>query len=257
LIALEALADTQTLLVLVLALVIAGAAVGFLAGLFGVGGGAISVPVFYEIFLYLGYGSEVAMPLAVGTSLAVILPTSISSARGHHARGTVDVALLKLWAAPVVAGVLVGAVIARFADPKLFQAVFIAVRRERVKLLSGARDAIGTTSLAKRVALYAPQSSFGAHGHRRRALTNLVMTCMACRSTARLHGAAVASYRIPGRSATWPPAGPPTCRPTNRLRLLHLRPHHTSALRAPCVASHAFRAMGRIRRFLIWACYFV
>lgn len=134
----EALADPQMLLILISALVIAGASIGFLAGLFGIGGGAISVPVFYEIFGLLGHAPEVAMPLAIGTSLAVIIPTSISSARGHYARGTVDVMLLKLWAAPVMAGVLLGAVIARFADPELFQAVFIAVAAvNAAKLLSG------------------------------------------------------------------------------------------------------------------------
>jgi uncharacterized membrane protein YfcA len=85
---------------------VAGAAAGFLAGLFGVGGGVISVSVFYEIFGILGYEPEVAMPLAVGTSLAVIVPTSIMSARAHCAKSTVDMALLHLWAVPVLAGVM-------------------------------------------------------------------------------------------------------------------------------------------------------
>lgn len=136
----DALADPETLFALIAALVLAGAAVGFLAGLFGVGGGAISVPVFYEIFGILGYGPAVGMPLAVGTSLAVILPTSISSVRGHYRKGTVDVQLLRLWAVPVLAGVLLGALIARFADPAVFQAVFIAVAGViAAKLLSGGK----------------------------------------------------------------------------------------------------------------------
>ena len=71
--------DPATLLPLVAALAIAGALIGFLAGLFGIGGGAISVPVFYEVFQTLGHAPEVAMPMAVGTSLAVIIPTSIRS----------------------------------------------------------------------------------------------------------------------------------------------------------------------------------
>lgn len=80
------------------------------------------------------------MPLAVGTSLAVIIPTSISSARGHHRKGTVDMALLKLWALPILVGVLAGAAIARYADPAVFQAVFIGVAAiNAAKLLSGGK----------------------------------------------------------------------------------------------------------------------
>ncbi len=74
--------ELATLLPVLAALNVAGAAVGLLAGMFGVGGGAISVPVFFELFRVLGYGDEVAMPMAVGTSLAVIIPTSLNSARG-------------------------------------------------------------------------------------------------------------------------------------------------------------------------------
>lgn len=136
----EILSDPETLFALIAALLVAGAAVGFLAGLFGIGGGAISVPVFYEIFRFLGHAPEVAMPLAVGTSLAVIIPTSISSARAHYSRGTVDMALLRVWAVPVVAGVVLGAAIARFAPPEVFQAVFVAVAAvNAAKLLTGGK----------------------------------------------------------------------------------------------------------------------
>ena len=123
----ETLLDPGTLLPLVGALVVAGAAIGFLAGLFGVGGGAISVPVFFEIFLTLGYAPEVAMPVAVGTSLAVIVPTSISSALGHHKRGTLDLEILRLWALPILLGVATGSVVARFAAPAVFQLAFVCV----------------------------------------------------------------------------------------------------------------------------------
>jgi uncharacterized membrane protein YfcA len=137
---LQVLSDPATLFTLVAALVIAGAAIGFLAGLFGIGGGAISVPVFFEIFGILGYGPDVAMPLAVGTSLAVIIPTSINSALGHYKRGTVDLDLLRIWAVPVLIGVLVGAAIARYASPEVFQGVFILVGVvNAAKLLSGGK----------------------------------------------------------------------------------------------------------------------
>ena len=119
--------DLAVLGPVIAALVVAGGAIGLLAGMFGVGGGAISVPVFFELFRVLDYPEEVRMPLAVGTSLAVIIPTSLNSARGHWLKGTVDMGLLKLWAVPVVLGVLAGSVIARHADPVVFQLVFILV----------------------------------------------------------------------------------------------------------------------------------
>jgi uncharacterized protein len=132
------LLDPATLLPLVAVLAVAGALIGFLAGLFGIGGGAISVPVFYEVFQTLGHTPEVAMPMAVGTSLAVIIPTSIQSSREHFKRGTVDMHLLRLWALPVLAGVMIGSTIARFAAPQVFQLVFAAVAAvNAVKLLLG------------------------------------------------------------------------------------------------------------------------
>lgn len=119
-------------------LLAAGAVVGLLAGLFGIGGGAISVPVFFEAFGLVGIADEVRMPLAVGSSLAVIIPTSFVSARAHLARGTVDTGLLRLWALPVILGVVVGSLVAREADPALFQLVFVLVAGvNAAKLLLG------------------------------------------------------------------------------------------------------------------------
>lgn len=131
-------ADLMALLPMIGTLIVAGAAIGLLAGLFGIGGGAISVPVFYELFGLLGYADDLRMPMAVGTSLAVIIPTSLNSARGHFKRGTVDMALLRLWAVPVILGVLAGAEIARHADKIVFQLVFVAVALiNAAKLLLG------------------------------------------------------------------------------------------------------------------------
>lgn len=122
----------------IFALIVAGSVIGFLAGLFGIGGGAISVPVFYQVFGALDFDDTVRMPLAVGTSLAVIIPTSLVSARAHLKRGTVDTALLRLWAVPVILGVIMGALIARFADPWVFKVVFVAVAGlNAAKLLFG------------------------------------------------------------------------------------------------------------------------
>lgn len=130
--------ELATLVPVIGALILAGAAVGLLAGMFGVGGGAVSVPVFFELFRVLDYPEEVRMPLAVGTSLAVIIPTSLNSARGHWLKGTVDMALVKVWAVPVILGVAAGSVIARYADPVVFQLVFIFVASvNAAKLLLG------------------------------------------------------------------------------------------------------------------------
>ena len=94
------------------ALAVAGAITGVLAGLFGVGGGAIMVPVLFEVFLLLGTQPEIAMPMAVGTSLAIIIPTSIRSARGHYRKGAVDMSLLRAWALPILIGVAIGSLVA-------------------------------------------------------------------------------------------------------------------------------------------------
>src|SRR3954471_19895709 len=100
---------------LVAGLLIAGAATGILAGVFGVGGGAVIVPVLYELFKLMDVPDEVRTPLCVGTSLAVIIPTSIRSFNAHRARGAVDLAIVRIWAVPVVIGVLIGGFLARYA----------------------------------------------------------------------------------------------------------------------------------------------
>jgi uncharacterized membrane protein YfcA len=108
-------------------LLVGGVATGMLAGLFGVGGGAIIVPVIYAVFGIMGVPEEVRMQLAVGTSLAVIVPTSIQSFRTHRAKGAADESILSVWAVPVVIGVLVGSVLARFAPGEVFKLVFVVV----------------------------------------------------------------------------------------------------------------------------------
>ena len=94
--------DASELLELALLLVAVGTLSGFLAGVFGIGGGAILVPVFYECFRLAGVPLEVRMPLCIGTSLAIIIPTSIQSFRAHYARGAVDMEILKVWWLPVI-----------------------------------------------------------------------------------------------------------------------------------------------------------
>jgi uncharacterized membrane protein YfcA len=111
---------------LVVALLAAGLATGLLAGLLGIGGGSILVPVLYEVLGALGADDAVRMHLAVGTSLAVIVPTSLRSFAGHHARGAVDMDLVRSMALAVVAGVCLGAVLARFSNEAVLKAIWVA-----------------------------------------------------------------------------------------------------------------------------------
>lgn len=87
-----------------------GAFAGTIAGLFGVGGGLIIVPVLAIIFKYQGIANDVIMHLAIGTSLAIIIPTSISSVIAHHRQGAV------LWAVflQLAPGILMGAFLAAY-----------------------------------------------------------------------------------------------------------------------------------------------
>jgi uncharacterized membrane protein YfcA len=112
---------------LAIALVLAGGVTGLLAGLFGVGGGAIIVPILYQTFIVIGVPDAVRMPLTVGTSLAVIIPTAISSYLAHRRTGAVDEVALRLWALPCVLGVVIGSAAATFAPAALFKIVFAAV----------------------------------------------------------------------------------------------------------------------------------
>lgn len=132
--------DARELVELALLLVGAGALSGFLAGVFGIGGGAVLVPVFYECFRLAGVPLEVRMPLCVGTSLAVIIPISIRSARAHYLRGAVDMDVLKSWWWAIVLGVVAGSVTARYAPERLFKYVFVAVAWSAAARLLLARE---------------------------------------------------------------------------------------------------------------------
>jgi uncharacterized membrane protein YfcA len=115
------------LLWLALAVVIAGVITGLLAGLFGIGGGAVIVPVLYEVFRLLGVPEEVRMQLCVGTSIAIIVPTTIRSYLAHREKGLVIPQVIRLWAAPAVLGVVCGAVIAAFAPAAVFKIAFVVI----------------------------------------------------------------------------------------------------------------------------------
>ena len=115
------------LLWLALAIVVGGVITGLLAGLFGIGGGAVIVPVLYEVFRILDVPDAVRMQLCVGTSLAIIVPTTIQSYLTHRAKGLVVPGVLRLWALPAVLGVVCGAAIAFFAPAAVFKIAFVVI----------------------------------------------------------------------------------------------------------------------------------
>src|SRR5450432_244674 len=132
--------DATDLIELAILLLGVGALSGFLAGVFGIGGGAILVPVFYECFRLADVPVEVRMPLCIGTSLAVIIPTSIRSFRAHYLRGAVDMGIVRTWWLVIVLGVMAGSVIARYAPERLFKFVFVGVAWSAAFRLLLARD---------------------------------------------------------------------------------------------------------------------
>ena len=86
---------------LALGLVIAGVVGGLVAGMLGVGGGIVVVPILYHVLAALGVDESVRMHVAVGTSLATIIPTSFSSVQAHNRKGAVDWHLLRRWWLPM------------------------------------------------------------------------------------------------------------------------------------------------------------
>lgn len=108
-------------------LLAAGAVAGITAGLLGVGGGIVIVPVLWHMFDAIGVDESVRMHVAVGTSLATIIATSASSVRAHHRRGAVDFDLLKTWGIWIFLGVLAGTAIAGLVRGPVLTAVFATV----------------------------------------------------------------------------------------------------------------------------------
>ncbi len=113
------------LLWLALLIVAGGAVTGILAGLFGIGGGGVIVPVLYEVFGVLQVPDALRMQLCIGTSLAIIVPTTIRSYFAHKKKGAIIPGVMRAWAMPAVAGVIIGAVIASFAPGTVFKIAFV------------------------------------------------------------------------------------------------------------------------------------
>jgi uncharacterized protein len=118
-------APADELALLAAVIVLGGVIAGILAGLFGVGGGSVIVPVLYEVFRILDVPEELRMQLSVGTSLTIMVPTAIGSYRAHCAKGVAIQNIVRLWAAPAVVGVAVGSVLAVFAPGVVFKFAFV------------------------------------------------------------------------------------------------------------------------------------
>ncbi len=116
--------DVSELLILATSLIAAGFLAGILAGLLGIGGGVILVPVLFQLFTFLKTDSDIIMHVSVATSLAIIIPTSIRSLRAHMAKQAVDIKLLKTWILPVLLGAVTGSSIISFIDGHLLKIVF-------------------------------------------------------------------------------------------------------------------------------------
>jgi uncharacterized protein len=115
------------LLLLAALIIVAGLVTGVLAGLFGIGGGALIVPVLYEVFRVLGVPDEVRFQLCVGTSIAIIVPTNVFSYFTHRGKGAVMMEVVRAWAVPAVLGVAAGSAIAAFAPGAVLKLAFVLI----------------------------------------------------------------------------------------------------------------------------------
>ena len=139
---------------LAVAVMAAGVVTGILAGLFGIGGGIVVVPVLFEIFRIFGVPEEVRMQLCVGTSLAIIVPTTVRSYWAHRAKGLVIPAIMRSWALPAVAGVAVGSVTAAFAPATVLKVAFVLIASmNAAKLLVGRESWVLGRRLPGRLAI--------------------------------------------------------------------------------------------------------
>jgi uncharacterized membrane protein YfcA len=109
------------------AIALGGVVSGLLAGVFGIGGGAVLVPVFYQVLAMLDVDESVRMHVAVGTSLAIIIPTSLRSFQGHARRGAVDMALLKSFLIPVPVGVVLASLTAAYISSQGLRVIFTLI----------------------------------------------------------------------------------------------------------------------------------
>lgn len=108
-------------------MLLTGAVGGILAGMLGIGGGIVIVPVLEGALAIVGVDASIRMHIAVATSLATIIPTSISSARAHYRRDAIDFPVIRFWSPWIVLGAILGIVISANVSGDFLAAVFAVV----------------------------------------------------------------------------------------------------------------------------------
>ena len=108
---------------LALGLILAGVVGGLVRGLLGLGGGIVIVPILYHVLALIGIDADLRMHMAIGTSLATLIPTSVASLR-PHAADTVDCGLLRRWSVPMAIGVLAGTALSAITHGRALALVF-------------------------------------------------------------------------------------------------------------------------------------
>ena len=126
-------------------LLAAGLVIGLLAGLLGVGGGIIAVPVLLDVFIRLGMPDATATPLAIGTAQASVLVASVTAVLAHWRGGTIDRALVKAWLPALMVGVATGLALGPFAPAKVLTSIFAVVAA-----LLGLKMALGNSVVLSR-----------------------------------------------------------------------------------------------------------
>ena len=115
------------MLILIVTFLLTGLFSGLIAGLLGVGGGIIIVPVSYFILLKLGYSIDVVMHVSVASSLCIIVFTSISSVRSHIKLNNVDRNVVKKWVAGIISGSIIGSLLASRIEGEILVLIFISL----------------------------------------------------------------------------------------------------------------------------------
>lgn len=144
------------------ALLVAGGIAGVLAGLFGIGGGAVLVPVFYQMFGVLEVDEAIRMHLSVGTSLAIIVPTSLRSFMGHKAKGAVDMDFLKSAMIAVPFGVVLATLLVAGASSGMLRGIFAACALViAIRLLFGKEDWRIASDIPRGIGMYLSSGAIG------------------------------------------------------------------------------------------------
>ncbi len=112
------------LLLRIVIFAVVGLASGFFAGLFGIGGGTIRMPIFIYLFPWLGVAHPVMMHVATATSMALVIPSAITSTLKHYKLGDLDLEIFKTWAIGLVIGVVIGSILLPFGSTEVLQALF-------------------------------------------------------------------------------------------------------------------------------------